>query len=172
MSKQLGLMFTASLVLVALLSCKPEAEPKVSKGMAPEINATDWLNTKPLSLKMLRGKIVVVEFWATWCGPCRVSIPHLIKLNQKYRQKGVVLISLTNEPRATVAPFAKKMNMDYPVGMGSTSGGAYGVRGIPSAFVIDPEGIIRWEGHPMGGLDEAVERTLKDYPPKKGSPEV
>ena len=178
MTKKLVLMITASLVLVAMLSCeaevesKTEAGPEVSKGMAPEINATDWLNTKPLSLKMLRGKIVVVEFWATWCGPCRVSIPHLIKMNQKYRQKGVVLISLTNEPRGTVAPFAKKMKMDYPIGMGSTSGTAYGVRGIPHAFVIDPAGIVRWTGHPMNGLDEAVEKTLKDYPPKDGGAEV
>jgi thiol-disulfide isomerase/thioredoxin len=147
-----------------VLSNQAGAELPVGR-KAPEINVTSWLNTMPLSLKALRGKIVILEFWATWCPPCRASIPHLIKLNREYRKKGVVLMSLTNEGQRVVVPFAKKMKMDYPVGMGGTTGRTYGVRGIPHAFIIGPNGVIRWHGHPMAGMDRALEDILKKYPP-------
>jgi len=107
---------------------------------APEIQAAYWLNTDPLRLADLRGKIVVLEFWATWCPPCRTTIPHLIKMYEAYKDKGVVFVSLTNEPREKVEPFVKKMNMPYPIGGGSPSGRAYGVQGIPHAFIIAPSG--------------------------------
>jgi len=132
---------------------------------APEISAKDWLNSPPLALQLFRGKIVVVEFWATWCPPCRESIPHLIEMYKKYLPQGVVFIGLTDEPKGTVESFARQNGMIYPIGCGSNSGGAYGVRGIPNAFIVDPKGIVAWEGHPMGGLDKALEAQLKKTPP-------
>ena len=133
---------------------------------ATEIQAAYWLNTDPLSLEGLRGKIVVLEFWATWCPPCRTTIPHLAEMYNAYKDKGVALVSLTNEPRETVEPFVEKMDMPYPVGGGSPSGRAYGVRGIPHAFIVSPAGKVVWEGHPMGGLAEALEKQLEATPPK------
>lgn len=127
---------------------------------APEIQAAYWLNTAPLSLTDLRGKIVVLEFWATWCPPCRTTIPHLVKMYKTYKDKGVVFVSLTNEPRQTVEPFVGKMGMVYPVGGGSPTGRVYGVRGIPHAFIIDASGAVVWQGHPMGGLQQAIEKQL------------
>jgi len=135
--------------------------------LAPEIQAGYWLNSAPLRLADLRGKIVVLEFWATWCPPCRTSIPHLIKMYDAYKDKGVALVSLTNEPRETVEPFVEKMKMLYPIGGGSPSGGAYGVRGIPHAFIISPAGEVVWEGHPMAGLEAAIEKQLEATPPTK-----
>jgi len=132
---------------------------------APEILAKDWLNSPPLALQLFRGKIVVVEFWATWCPPCRESIPHLIEMYKKYLPQGVVFIGLTDEPKGTVESFARQNGMIYPIGCGSTSGSAYGVRGIPHAFIVNPKGIVAWEGHPMGGLDKALEAQLKKTPP-------
>jgi len=132
--------------------------------IAPEINAQEWINSdKPVKLKDLRGKIVVVEFWATWCPPCRISIPHLVEMYEKYKDKGVVFVSLTRENRqsANIDSFVKKMNMTYIVGTGSISGRDYGVRGIPHAFVIDRKGRILWKGHPMAGLEKEIERALK-----------
>jgi len=137
---------------------------------APEIDAQYWLNSPPLSLAALRGRIVIVEFWATSCSPCRKAIPHLIEMHEKSRGKGVVIISLTRESRSKVEPFARQMGMTYAVGGGSRSGGPYGVRGIPHAFIVDPSGIIAWEGHPMGGLDAALERQIKKTPPTLMSP--
>jgi len=127
---------------------------------APEIQAAYWLNTAPLSLADLRGKIVVLEFWATWCPPCRTTIPHLVKMYKTYKDKGVVFVSLTNEPRQKVEPFVGKMGMVYPVGGGSPTGRVYGVRGIPHAFIIDASGAVVWQGHPMGGLQQAIEKQL------------
>jgi thiol-disulfide isomerase/thioredoxin len=122
-----------------------------------EINAKGWINTGPLTLESLKGKVVVVEFWATWCPPCRASIPHLIDLRNKLDKSKVEIIGLTDESQSQVEGFAKDMKMNYSVGTGSTSGEAYGVRGIPHAFIIGTDGLIAWEGHP---LDPAFESTL------------
>lgn len=148
----------------AMAGCRaqPPAEPPGGgKTAAPEIKAGYWLNSEPLTLAGLRGKVVVLEFWATWCPPCRASIPHLIRLNQEYKDKGVVFVSLTDEPRPTVEPFVKEMRMDYAIGGDSPSSGAYGVDGIPTAFVISPAGRVVWEGHPMMGLDAALKAEVE-----------
>jgi thiol-disulfide isomerase/thioredoxin len=108
----------AAAVLLAAKEAFPAGAPKPGD-QAPEIKADDWLNTKPLTLAKLRGKIVIVEFWATWCPPCRKSIPHLIKLHEKYKDKGVVLVSLTNEPIGRIKSFVEKQEMTYAVGAGS-----------------------------------------------------
>lgn len=128
---------------------------------AIEINAQSWLNTKPVKLSGLKGKVVVVEFWATWCGPCRASIPHLKELNAKYASKGLTLVSLTDEGAEVAGPFVKQNGMDYAIGTGSTTGEDYGVTGIPHAVVVGKDGKVVWEGHPMSGLDQAVEAALK-----------
>ena len=139
---------------------------------APEISAKYWLNSNPLTLKGLQGKIAVVEFWATWCPPCRQSIPHLIELSKKYASQGVVFMGLTDEPREKVEPFAKQLNMTYAVGGGSPSLAAYGVKGIPTAFVVDTTGTVVWTGHPMSDLFvKAIEDQLKKAPPTVMSPQ-
>jgi thiol-disulfide isomerase/thioredoxin len=165
--KKLTLAFLAAAMAAGLATAQAPAQGLVGKP-APAISATDWLNSLPLSLQAAKGKIVMVEFWATWCPPCRASIPHLIEMFKTYSPKGVVFMSLTDEPKATVEPFAKQMNMIYPVGCGSQTGSAYGVRGIPYAFIIDPSGNVAWEGHPMAGLDKALEAQLAKTPPAMG----
>ena len=126
---------------------------------APEISAGAWFNTDELKLADLKGKLVVVEFWATWCPPCRASIPHLKELHDKYNEKGLVLISLSNEKKETVEPFVQKAGMTWAVAAESNSGGDYGVRGIPHAAVVK-DGKIIWKGHPMSGLDKVIEENL------------
>lgn len=131
----------------------------------PAIAAEGWLNAeKPIALPDLKGKVVVVEFWATWCPPCRKSIPHLVELQKKHKDAGLVIVSLTNEPKETVEPFAKEYGMSYAIGYGSTSASAYGVSGIPAAFVVGPDGKIIWAGHPM---DEEFEKAIERALPKK-----
>lgn len=131
---------------------------------APDVKAQEWINaTGPVSLDQLKDKVVVVEFWATWCPPCLDAIPHLVKLYNKNKDKGLVVIGLTNEKRksAKIDEFMKKLKMNYIVGTGSTSGSDYSVRGIPKAFVI-VDGKIIWEGHPVSGLDVAVKNALEE----------
>lgn len=127
---------------------------------ALEFSAGKWLNTPPLKLAGLKGKVVVLEFWATWCGPCRKSIPHLKELHSKYASKGLVLISLTDEAPAVAENFVKENGMNYAVGLESPTSEAYAVTGIPHAVVIDRSGKVVWEGHPMNGLDKAIEAAL------------
>jgi len=129
---------------------------------APEIAASEWLNSKPMSLKALKGKVVVVEFWATWCRPCRASIPHLNEMFARYGKKGVAFVSLTDEDPATVQPFAREMGMKYPIGMASKSSEAYDVTGIPFAVIVGKNGKIAWTGHPMDPeMESALQKQVK-----------
>ena len=108
------------------------------------------------------GKPLLLEFWATWCGPCRQSIPHLNQVYAKFKDKGLVVIGVTDEDVETVNAFMKKVPMDYSVAVGDDKLGAFfGVSGIPHALLITKEGKVLWEGHPMQ-LDEAdIEKLLK-----------
>ena len=117
----------------------------------PEVAAEDWLNTdSPPTLASLQGKVVLVEFWATWCGPCVAGIPHLNELQTKYRAAGLRVISLTDENRAQVEAFQKgaKSPIKYTVGVGSGLSAKYGVTGIPHSFLVGRSGKLLWQGHP------------------------
>lgn len=158
MLKKSLILITALLILAcACQTSHAKAEKDLTGQAFIEITAETWLNSDPIKIADLKGKVVVAEFWATWCPPCQKSIPHLIELNEKFKEKGVVIIGLTDEGKDVVEPFAKKMNMKYPIAIGSQSGREYGVTGIPTAFVISRDGKIAWTGHPMSGLDKAIE---------------
>ncbi|MCZ7645581.1 MAG: redoxin domain-containing protein [Planctomycetota bacterium] len=161
-------MLTRTLSIAALLLAVFAATPARALNVgdkAPEIKVDDWFNTQPLTLAGLNNNIVVVEFWATWCPPCRASIPHLVKMHEEFKDKGVVFIGLTDEPKNKIEKFVTDMKMTYAVGAGSPSGDRYGVNGIPHAFIVAPGGQVVWHGHPMSGLDKAVENALRTTPP-------
>ena len=103
-------------------------------------------NGTPVELKGLSGKVVVVNFWATWCGPCRAEIPGMQKVYDKYRDKGleIVGIALDQGGWGDVNPFVTKMNMTYPVVLGDDEvAKAYGgIDAIPTTVVVDRNGNI------------------------------
>ncbi len=141
---------------------------------APKIEVKDFVKGKPVT-KFDKGKTYVVEFWATWCGPCRVSIPHLTELQKKYKDVTFIGVSVFERDQSAVKPFVEKMGdkMDYRVAMdalkpvpakpGEGKAGekkeegvmattwmeAAGQNGIPTAFIINKDGKIAWIGHPM-----------------------
>jgi len=129
---------------------------------APEIRADRWYNTSgPVSLANCRGQVVVVEFWATYCAPCHQVQPKLVRIHQKWSQKGVVLISMSDEPDAIVAPFISKHPSPYIVTAGGDTPRRYGITGIPAAFVIDRNGDVCWRGNPHEGtFEDAIERAV------------
>jgi thiol-disulfide isomerase/thioredoxin len=131
---------------------------------APEISAKEWINLKPpLTLASLRGKVVLVEFWATWCGPCIESIPHLNELHRQYAGRNFQLLSFVEEGHETMDSFLTKNSVEYPIGLESGSLEDYGISGIPHAFVIDQAGKIIWHGHSASPeMDKAISVALSE----------
>jgi thiol-disulfide isomerase/thioredoxin len=116
---------------------------------APRITITEWV-TRPLTGEHpFKDKTVILEFWATWCAPCIAQIPHLNALSDQFASDSVLFVSLTNEKKEKIQQFLTKKEMKTHVALDTTKTtmGAYGVRGIPMAFLIDSEGFIRWQGH-------------------------
>jgi thiol-disulfide isomerase/thioredoxin len=110
----------------------------------------------------LNGKPAIVEFWATWCPPCRTSIPHLNEIHKKFKDKGLVVIGISDESKDVVEKFQQKTPMEYHVAVGGAEiGKKFGIEGIPHAFIVGKDGKIIWEGHPMKLTDKEIEKALK-----------
>lgn len=160
------------LLLAAVATTADAADLKVGDG-APEIKVKEWIQGET---EVGEGKPYIVEFWATWCGPCKRSIPHLDKLYKKYRPDGLTIIGVSDETGAVgkVKSFVKSQGdrMSYPVAI---DGGvkrdwfeAAGQRGIPSAFIVDDRNKIAFIGHPMDPqFDEILAQVVDGrYNPK------
>jgi thiol-disulfide isomerase/thioredoxin len=124
----------------------------------PALNV-EYLGDKPA----YEGKARIVEFWATWCPPCRASIPHLNEVYKKYKDKGLVVIGVSDEEKSKIEAFQKKTPMDYTVAIDAKGALSrqLGIQGIPQAFVVDKTGNVVWEGHPMEMTDSVIEKVLK-----------
>ncbi len=158
----------AALAVAALCTTVQAGDPPKVGEPIPKIQARELFNNEyNLNLEDLQGYIVVVEFWATWCGPCKASIPHLSEMQERYTDRGVVFIGLSDEKTDTVRKFLQSTKMKYLVGAESSTGRDFGVNAIPAAFLVDPDGVLRWKGHPMQGLDEQIDLLLAKYPPTR-----
>jgi thiol-disulfide isomerase/thioredoxin len=154
--------------IVALAICHAPVVSAAEIGdPAAPLQVAEWIKGDAVDLAAAKGKqIVVVEFWATWCGPCIASIPHLTEMQQAFADRGVVFVGVSSEAANVAKPFVDKMGakMDYTVAVDDnrkTTDGylkAYGVNGIPHAFIVDRDGRIAWHGHPMSGLDKELEK--------------
>jgi len=109
--------------------------------------------------------ISVIEFWATWCPPCRTTMPHLSELQKRFADQGVVIIGVTDEAEETVRPFVDPMKLTYRIAIDSERSVSESYmkneEGIPHAFVVDATGTVVWHGHPMAGLDEVLLRLVE-----------
>ncbi|MGE5243602.1 MAG: TlpA family protein disulfide reductase [Betaproteobacteria bacterium] len=113
---------------------------------APAFSLRD-LSGRPLDLASYRGRVVLLDFWATWCVPCREEIPHFVALQKKYGSKGLAIIGISmDDEEGPVRDFYRKYGMNYPVAMGDAKlAERYGgILGLPVAFLIDRTGRIAW----------------------------
>ena len=138
------LPIVAVLSIAALLAADPSpaAEPRPA---APDWQLRD-VNGKPVNLAEFKGRLVVLNFWATWCPPCRQEIPGLVALQRKYQDKGLVIIGVSLDQRGpgVVKPFIGRFGVNYPVVMGNEQivSDYGGVEAIPTTFIIDRQGKV------------------------------
>ncbi len=141
---------------------------------APEISITEWVRGEPITLAKSKGeKVILLEFWATWCPPCIEAIPHMTEIQHKYKDRGLVVLGVSGPGRgeslSSVKRFVRRQadGMDYTVaydGAGKTHSdymGGIGAAGIPYAFLIDKSGSLMWHGHPGDPvMDEIIDQVV------------
>jgi len=147
-----------AIVSLSVAAFAGEVDPASLVGKPlPALTGLDFFKQKP----DLKGKPVLVEFWATWCPPCRQTIPHLNKIYEKLHPKGFEVVGITDEPNQTIRSFVKSVPIDYPVASDRRNLGAeFGITSIPHAFLVDKSGKIVWQGHPMTLEEKQIEDLL------------
>lgn len=147
--KKIMTVFVLLITLVLLIGCDSDTESQASAGgsvedVAPDFTLTDMAGNK-VSLAQFKGKVVILNFWATWCPPCREEMPSMEQLYRDYSAKGLVMLAINvDKKHEMLAKFLKKTPYSFdilldPQGTVTTQ---YGVARFPESFVIDRNGII------------------------------
>lgn len=154
----------AALVVTGLFHAMPAASAQISSGTAAPAWTLRDLSGKFVKSDEFKGKVVIVDFWATWCPPCRAEIPGFVGLYKRYGDKGLVIVgvSLDQQGAAVVKSFVEKFGVNYPIVMGDAKiAEAFGgVEALPTTFVIDRQGrVVRTH---VGFADaETFEKDIK-----------
>ena len=143
---------------------------------APEISVKHWVKGEPATLSTLRGQVVLLEFWATWCKPCQEMFPKLKALDEEYRERGLEIIALTRHylaVRGTASSEAEELELmrsviephgiEFRVGVAENERlqELYGATGMPTLALIDRKGIVRY-AHFGGGPDDGLRKLLEE----------
>jgi len=157
---------TAAAIAVAATSVA-SAQTLTLGDQMPDIEGDAvWLQGSPVS-EFEEGKVYVLDFWATWCGPCIASIPHINEISKKYEDQGVTVIGAAIWPRSGMTPTDEFVDergdgMRYPIAedidgkLARKYMDATGSAGIPTIMIVDQKGRLAWKGHPMAGFDDAL----------------
>lgn len=127
---------------------------------APKLEVQDWLNGEVFDIN-IEGKVILIDFWATWCGPCKRLIPELNAWQQKYKNDLIVL-GISDEPKETLQKFMLNTDMTYSVATDPLQRmkTKIGVSGIPHVLIVSADNIVRWQGYPLFADDRLTESTL------------
>jgi len=188
LSRWLATSYLAAATFFSGLSVLPSQsrgdEPALTIGStAPEIDIEHWVSDNDGAFEhvteLKSGKVYVIEFWATWCGPCIASMPHLSEIQEKFADQGVQIISVSDEKLEQVESFLEKnvrgkddqtyaeltnnycLTVDPDRSVHKDYFAAAGQRGIPCAFIVGKTGKIEWIGHPMR-MDSPLQQVVDD----------
>ena len=149
---------------------QPDETPALTVGApAPDFNLTDTSGAT-VSLGQYRGKVVLLDFWRTWCVPCVEAIPHLKSLQDKYRSQGLVILGITDrldaEGAATLRRFAGEYKINYPllIDEKGTTTAQYSILGYPHTYIIDRGGRVALDKHGAIGeaeLEQEIQKALR-----------
>ncbi len=132
---------------------------------APPIRADGWINGDPPTPESLANRVVLVEAWATWCGPCLRETPHLVELHRRFADRGVIFIGLTSENKSSlprITQFLKATGITWLNGWGANETlNALETEFLPSSYVIGANGQIVWDSSSRGTVEEALELALE-----------
>ncbi len=168
----LGLLLLAALLIPLRSGCSSRLAPPADTGPVgagtplPPLQVAGWINTDtPPTRETLKGHVVVVDCWATWCPPCRAEMPHLAKIAAAYQPQGVIFIGLTPESagdRAKIEQFIPTVaGFDWAVGyQAGLPIEQMGVPGYPTLIAFGPDGRARWSAHSSDGLTRVLDELL------------
>ena len=144
MSKIVSILAVCFVLACTLTSCAKTANKTSAKG-APEFTLQDG-NGQTVRLSDYKGKVVLLDFWATWCGPCKIEIPWFMEFEQQFKDRGfaVLGVSMDDDGWKVVNPYVKNMKINYRVLLGNDQVGALygGLDSLPTTFLIDRQGKI------------------------------
>lgn len=134
---------------------------------AKDITVKKWITQSRCPLEAMAGQPYLIEFWATWCGPCVTNVPQIEKLYAKYGPKGLRILGLSlDRNESDVVNFVNSRGIKYPVAIDDGTESRYGISGIPAAVLVDAAGVVVWSGHPgEEGFEAVIAKTLENVPP-------